>query len=92
MLGAENLLSECDDTDIEILKMLANGETYNGIADKCFLSKEAVKYRIKKYISICAAKSKAELLEIMTDFYPLTQSEHLCIEHAENKNAQEGEV
>ena len=33
-----------------------------------------------------------ELLEIMTDFYPITKSEHLCIEHVENKNAQEGEV
>lgn len=74
LLGAENLLSECDDTDIEILKLLANGETYSEIADKCFLSKEAVKYRIKKYISICAAESKAELLEIMADFYPFTES------------------
>jgi len=72
LIAAENLLSECDDTDIEILKMLASGEIYDDIAEKCFLSKESVKYRIKKYLSICGVGTKSELLEIMLDFYPFT--------------------
>lgn len=74
LIAAENLLSECDDTDIEILKLLAAGEIYDEIAEKCFLSKESVKYRIKKYMSICGVGTRAEMLEIMQDFYPFTAS------------------
>lgn len=74
LIAAENLLSECDDTDIEILKLLANGKIYDEIAEKCFLSKESVKYRIKKYMSICGVSTRSEMLEIMLDFYPFTAS------------------
>ncbi len=74
LIAAENLLSECDDTDIEILKLLAKGTIYDEIAEKCFLSKESVKYRIKKYLSICGVNTKKEMLEIMLDFYPFTAS------------------
>ena len=74
LIAAENILAECDKTDIQILKMLANGNIYDDIAEKCFLSKGSIKYRIKKLLAVSGAKNKKEMLDIMSDFYPFTAS------------------
>lgn len=70
LIKAERLLDVCDDSDIKIIKMLVNGDDYDKISEKCFFSKESVKYRIKKYIKICKFNTKSELIELICEINP----------------------
>ena len=74
LLKVERLLNVCNDTDIKILQMLIEGKTYEVIAESCFLSKESIKYHIKKYISTCRVTSKNELIKTIGDFYPFSET------------------
>ncbi|MBQ8525094.1 MAG: hypothetical protein IJ460_00010 [Clostridia bacterium] len=74
LLKVERLLNICNDTDIKILQMLIEGKTYEAIAESCFLSKESIKYHIKKYISTCRVNSKNELIKTIEDFYPFSET------------------
>lgn len=67
LLKVENLLDNCDNLDMQIIKMLMDGNIYDDIADKCFLSKESVKYRIKKYIKICKVATKEDFIEFIKE-------------------------
>lgn len=65
MSKIERLLSECSKLDYEIIQMILQNATYSKIAEACFMSEGTVKYHIKKYMEICGAKTKQELIEIM---------------------------
>ena len=70
LLKVEKLLDICDNLDMQIIKMLMDGNNYDTIADKCFFSKESVKYRIKKYIKICKVNTKTEFIELINEINP----------------------
>jgi DNA-binding NarL/FixJ family response regulator len=59
LLRLERLLSECDETDLTILRLLAQGES--DIASEAYLSDNGVKYRIKKMKRITGVESKREI-------------------------------
>ena len=71
MMRIETLLSECDDTDFEIVKAIIDGKKTSEIESLCYLTETAVKYRIKKMKDICSAESRAELRELLAKYIHL---------------------
>lgn len=68
MMGIETLLSECDETDIEIINAILKGKKSLEIVESCFLTETAVKYRIRKMKEICRVESRAELKDILAKY------------------------
>ena len=66
----ERLLEETDETDQVILELLMNNATYSQIADDCYMTEGNVKYRVKKYLSICKVNTKKELLDMLREYLP----------------------
>jgi DNA-binding LacI/PurR family transcriptional regulator len=59
LMRIERLMSECDETDVKILRLLSSSA--DEIAENTFLSDNGVKYRIKKMKRICCVDSKREI-------------------------------
>jgi hypothetical protein len=59
LMRIEQLLSECDETDFKILRLLS--ENNADIGESTYLSDNGVKYRIKKMKRICGVTSKSEI-------------------------------
>mgnify|MGYP005755143677 FL=1 len=62
MMRLENLLLHCDETDMRILHLLCTGTSLYKIAEVCYLTENALKYRIKKMKEICDVPSKTDLI------------------------------
>ena len=71
MMRIETMLSECDSTDLEIVKAILRGKKTAEIEALCFLTETAVKYRIKKMKDICSAESRTELREFLAKYIHL---------------------
>lgn len=68
MSKIEQLMREADDMDHHIIAMLLSNAKYGQIADSCYMTEGNVKYRVKKYMSICNCKTKKELLELLQEY------------------------
>lgn len=68
MAKVEQLMRDADDMDHHIIAMLLDHATYAEIADTCYMTEGNVKYRAKKYMSICGCKTKKELLELLKEY------------------------
>lgn len=68
MAKIEQLLTDADDMDHHIIAMLLDNARYSDIADSCYMTEGNVKYRVKKYMSICGCKTKKELLELLQEY------------------------
>ena len=68
MAKVEQLMQDADDMDHHIIAMLLDHATYAEIADSCYMTEGNVKYRVKKYMSICGCKTKKELLELLKEY------------------------
>lgn len=68
MAKIEQLMQEADDMDHHIIAMLLDNAKYSEIADSCYMTEGNVKYRVKKYMSICDCKTKKELLELLQEY------------------------
>lgn len=66
LMSIERLLSACDDTDLHILRHLA--ENCNAIGESAFLSDNGVKYRIKKMKKLCGVASKSEIPVLLAKY------------------------
>ncbi len=66
LMRIEHLLSACDETDLHILRHLA--ENCNAIGESAFLSDNGVKYRIKKMKKLCAVSSKSEIPVLLAKY------------------------
>lgn len=64
----EQLLRDADDLDHHIIAMLLSDATYSEISDSCYMTEGNIKYRVKKYMSICECKTKKELLELLQEY------------------------
>ena len=64
MLIADHLLSAADQADSIILDGLSSGQSYDEIAENCFLAEGSIKYRIKRLLSDCGASSRDEMIRI----------------------------
>ena len=68
MAKIEQLMQEADDMDHHIIAMLLGGAKYGEIADSCYMTEGNVKYRVKKYMTICSCSTKKELLELLKEY------------------------
>lgn len=68
MAKMEQLLRDADDMDHHIIALLLDGATYSEIADSSYMTEGNVKYRVKKYMTICDCKTKKELLELLQEY------------------------
>lgn len=68
MLMVDKYLTVSDPVDRDIFSQLLQGQTYQKIADRCFLTEGTVKYRIKRLVQLCGAESKTALLERMESY------------------------
>ena len=68
MLIVDKLLKSADDTEKKIIDCLANDEKTEKIADVCFLTVGAVKYRINKMVSESGAKDKGEMVALLKKY------------------------
>ncbi len=64
----ERLFSSCDMTDLAILSEMPKKTPYRLIAEKVFLSENAVKYRIGRLISAGDFASKSEMLSLIAAY------------------------
>lgn len=70
MLKIEKLLNTCDSTDKIIINGLLNKQSYENISRKCFLTENAIKYRIKKLLTDCRISDKSSLLKMLKKYFP----------------------
>ncbi|MBO5199847.1 MAG: winged helix-turn-helix transcriptional regulator [Clostridia bacterium] len=68
MLVVDEYLSSADSTDRTIISELLEGLSTDLIADRCFLSESAVKYRIKRLVQTTGAADKAHLLRVVAEY------------------------
>ena len=69
MARMESLLHQCDETDHLIIKCLVRNLPYAEIAEKCFISETAAKYRVKKMESICGVTSRSKLIAMLKKYF-----------------------
>lgn len=69
MIKAEKMLATCDKIDIEILTILLKGGSYEQAAEKCFISHNTVKYRVKKLVELCGFESKRQFISFISKYY-----------------------
>ena len=71
MLIVEKLLAQLSDpTDRAILLGLLNEESTETIAGNCYLSANAVKYRVRRMLATCGASDRHELLALLRKYLP----------------------
>lgn len=75
MLKLENMLSVCDDTDMTILSMLLQEKSYAAMADACYLTEGAVKYRIKNIRALCDVAGREALVDLLRQYISPEQEE-----------------
>lgn len=68
MLTVENLLGACDETDFLILSMLLSDSNYAQIAQACYLTEGAVKYRVRKMRQLCGREEKESLVQLLKHY------------------------
>lgn len=70
MMLLEKLLYESEDLDKQIVRYLLEGDSYEQIAEKSFLTVSTVKYRVKKMVSHCRLNNRSQLLELLRRYIP----------------------
>ena len=68
MMRIEELLTGCDEVDLKILEAILNGKKTQSIAEECYLTESAVKYRIGKMKDICKVESRASLRDFLLKY------------------------
>lgn len=70
MLRIEKMLSDCDATDLNILKMILDQKKLSEIEEQSYLTETAVKYRIRKMKDVCHADSRESLRSLLLKYIP----------------------
>ena len=70
MMLLEKLLSEAEELDRRIVRLLLEGAAYERISEECFLTESAIKYRVKKMVRTCRVKGRAELVALLRRYLP----------------------
>lgn len=68
MLIVDKLLNSVDDIEKKIIDCLCCNQTYDQIADLCFLTVGGVKYRINKIINDSGAKNQKEIISLLKKY------------------------
>ena len=65
LANLETMFNECDETDFMLLHLLPQELSYSVMAQQCFISETAAKYRVKKMQKLCGAYNREELTELI---------------------------
>lgn len=65
----ETLLQQADEVDLEMLRRLMEGRTYAEIAQLCYLSETALKYRLRKMERVCGVCGREALIAFLGGFF-----------------------
>ena len=68
MLRLEDMLNCCDEVDLSILSMLLQDCNYGQIAQVCYLTEGAVKYRVRKIRQLCGVEEKEALTALLKNY------------------------
>ena len=68
MLKVEDLLNTCDSTDEMLLPMLLEKQSYGAMAQACFLTEGAVKYRVKNMRTLCDCPDRDSLEQLLRTY------------------------
>ena len=68
MLIVDRLYTFSDDLDKKILDSLINGLSIEEISQECFLSVNAIKYRIKNLVENSGAKDKSQIINLLKEY------------------------
>lgn len=64
----ETLFAHCDETDFSIIQLIRQSAPYTRIAQECYISETAAKYRVKKMEKLCGVASRQELISYIEYF------------------------
>lgn len=62
----EMLFNQCDETDFSLLQLLVQGTSYASMAQQCFVSETAAKYRVRKMEKLCGVSTREELVRYIS--------------------------
>ena len=65
MVKIEKLFENCGENDVAVLGMLANGDSYEKVAEKCFITVNGIKYRLDRLCRICGFETRRELIGVI---------------------------
>lgn len=65
LLKAELIFENCSESDLTVLKLMADGKSYEQTAEAVFMTVNGIKYRIKRLCGICGFSGRKELLEFV---------------------------
>ncbi len=69
LMNLDRLVEGLDKTDKIIINLLMEGYTYADISEKCHMSEQCVKYRVKQYSEKCKVKGRREIAELLEEYH-----------------------
>ena len=70
LANLETMFNECDETDFMLLHLLPQELSYSVMAQQCFISETAAKYRVKKMIGTAEAADRRDLIRLLREYLP----------------------
>jgi len=70
LLKLENLLNICDNIDRYILQQMLIDKSFDTIAQACYLTEGAVKYRVRKMRILCGCEDRQQLMTLLREYIP----------------------
>ena len=71
LMQLERCLQVCDELDLRILSLLAEGKNYETICEQLFLSESSLQYRTRKLFRAAHTSGKREFTRLLTDYFTL---------------------
>lgn len=63
----ENLISHCLPIDFAILRGMMDGTPYHRIAEECYTSENAIKYRLRRMVELSQCETKEEMIQLVQE-------------------------
>lgn len=69
VMHVENCLTQCDGLNLKIVQGILNGESYDSIEDRLFLSRSALNYRLKKIFAYAQTQNRKEFESLFRHYF-----------------------
>lgn len=80
----DRCLQRCDELDLRIIGQLIDGESYERICEKLFLSESSLQYRVRKLFRAAGTRSRREYVHLLKEHFTL---EHHFSDQTKDPNA-----
>lgn len=71
LMHLDRCLQRCDELDLRIIGQLIDGESYESICEKLFLSESSLQYRVRKLFRAAGTKSRREFVHLLKEHFTL---------------------